>query len=961
MRIRRLYLQSFGCLSGEYRFSADRANLALEPNETGKSTLAAAILAALYGFPPGQRRSESHPIVEAELYRPWKGDPYVVEMDVEVAGDLYTVRRDFAARREQVFEGRSGKEITERFQTSKDHLDFAGSLTGLDREDFSRTAFLRQSEMARIRNASGITAALQKMASSQEGDVAASEAMEILSDALRQFRGQKVRRGKIDTEIAGIEEEIRVLRAKIGEMESRRGEVEGRIRELEGAAQEEESLDSRLDRLEYLIIAAGRAEDQKRLDEELREKQELESREAEFQSLGKYAAFPSEKRGRLAELKARVEALGEEERRLSERRREDVEDPLSLKEALAKEREGLGRIAAEDLSRYSGLESDLAASWKTARAARRSLHRLSRGLRARGEDPERLLDLTRRISALTPDQRRFLLDYGASEAECRRLLAQSEHEADDAREALAEMESRSGKSRAAGRWLLAGAAAAGLAAVALWIFSSGILAIGSGLLALILAGARFAAALSKAANPEVDALRKASSLHEQGRTEWTEAIADLRRRLEALAAESGAGDADAFLREFRESEEKGEEAREVSALEKTLRESREAYERSAASIRALMDAAEYAPRGGLVTPSTARRFREALSAHGVLLREIAGLGERKAAHDRDLDKLASEREAITGEMRALLEEAGLDASTEVTEAEARFEEAMRARERYELLRKEIIPDLVRRSLSRQDKSLARQIEAQGAILERMRGEKPGLADLAPEKSHKEYVEERNTLQKRSKEAAGRRLELANELSEVLREYRRDTPDAQRWLGEWEEQLARVTAFRSAVEMAHGVLEELSRESYAEWADVLNERASEALAYLVPGYHDLRFDETLAFNLRENATGERRGQEDIDLRFSGGTRDQIYLACRLALSGYLSSGRIRLPLILDDPFANFDDDRFTRAMNVLLDKYSRRHQVIILSCHEARHRAWQDRHPELFADRIRIMTLHAVTS
>jgi uncharacterized protein YhaN len=80
-----------------------------------------------------------------------------------------------------------------------------------------------------------------------------------------------------------------------------------------------------------------------------------------------------------------------------------------------------------------------------------------------------------------------------------------------------------------------------------------------------------------------------------------------------------------------------------------------------------------------------------------------------------------------------------------------------------------------------------------------------------------------------------------------------------------------------------------------------------------------------------------------------------------MADYLSSGRVKLPLILDDPFATFDDERFARAMGLIIDKFGRRHQVILLSCHEARHRAWQEREPERFAERVRVMSLQAPVS
>jgi len=158
-----------------------------------------------------------------------------------------------------------------------------------------------------------------------------------------------------------------------------------------------------------------------------------------------------------------------------------------------------------------------------------------------------------------------------------------------------------------------------------------------------------------------------------------------------------------------------------------------------------------------------------------------------------------------------------------------------------------------------------------------------------------------------------------------------------------------------------VLEGISREAYAEWAEVLNERASDALALLAPGHGDLRFDESLSFTIGDLRDGSRRTRDDVDYRFSAGARDQVYLAARLALAGYLSSGKVHLPLILDDPFASFDDQRFSNAMSMLIDKFAKRHQIIILSCHETRHRAWQDRNAGRSAERVRLMTLQALAT
>ncbi len=961
MKIRRLLLKSFGCLTGEYHFSADRANLIIEPNERGKSTLASAILAGLYGFPPGQRRSEGRPFPDLDLHRPWAGGPYLVEMDVEAGGAVYTIRRDFEARREQVFEWRSGKDITDRFSASKDSLDFAGSLTGLDRDDFSRTAFLRQSEMQQVRDARGITAALQRMATSQQGDVAASEATEVLANALRQYRGLKIRRGKVESEIAAIEEEIHALREKLAAIEQRRREAEGRIRELESASQHEDEIDARLVRLEYLIIAAGRADDAKRLAEITAEKEELEAREREFQELSRYERFPAEKRVRLTELRARLGALAEEEGRIRERGRSENDEPLAAREARAREAARFDRLRPEDVARFPALETDLAAAWKSAHEARRDLKRLEAAIRERGGDPARLRSLASRFSSLLPAERRFLIDFAAKESEQRRMLDQTDREAEGMVESLAESESRTRRSRGLRLALTAAASVAAAAAFVLWVagFTSPALAAGGA--AILLAAARFGIRVESDDLEDPADVQSRLSQHERSRGQMRQALEALRSDLERLARKVGAADAQAVLEEFGQAEAHAEEAGEIAGLDRRLAGSRATFERSEAALRAMMDSARYRPRRGAVTPRTVRRFREALGAHRTLAREIGDLEERKASRDRSLARLAAEREALSKEVRRLLGEARMDPGIDLERAEVAFDEAVRLKERYDLLRKEVIPALVRRSMGHDDADLPRRIEATGIILKRKIEENPALAGLTPEKSHKEYIEERDRLRKQSREAGERRLELSHELSEVLREYRRDMPDTRRWLREWEIRRERAAAFRQAVEMARDVLEAISREAYAEWADVLNERASETLAHLVPAYGDLRFDETLSFSVRETAGRERRSRDDVDHRFSAGARDQIYLAARLAMTGYLSSGRVRLPLVLDDPFATFDDERFARAMSLMLEKFSRRHQLIILSCHEARHRAWQDRNPGLFADRVRIMSLQAAVT
>jgi uncharacterized protein YhaN len=97
-------------------------------------------------------------------------------------------------------------------------------------------------------------------------------------------------------------------------------------------------------------------------------------------------------------------------------------------------------------------------------------------------------------------------------------------------------------------------------------------------------------------------------------------------------------------------------------------------------------------------------------------------------------------------------------------------------------------------------------------------------------------------------------------------------------------------------------------------------------------------------------------EHVMSQVSRGAQDQIYLAMRIAINEYLSSSVGNLPMILDEPFANTDDERFLEAVKFLVNDISRRHQVIMLTCHRKRHEWLRRELPELFENQMEVVTL-----
>ena len=73
--------------------------------------------------------------------------------------------------------------------------------------------------------------------------------------------------------------------------------------------------------------------------------------------------------------------------------------------------------------------------------------------------------------------------------------------------------------------------------------------------------------------------------------------------------------------------------------------------------------------------------------------------------------------------------------------------------------------------------------------------------------------------------------------------------------------------------------------------------------------------------------------------SAGTADQVYLAMRLATIRFIVGEDDAIPLVLDDSFALYDDERLRKSMRFIADNY--RGQVVIFSCQNREAEALKD--------------------
>jgi DNA repair exonuclease SbcCD ATPase subunit len=128
------------------------------------------------------------------------------------------------------------------------------------------------------------------------------------------------------------------------------------------------------------------------------------------------------------------------------------------------------------------------------------------------------------------------------------------------------------------------------------------------------------------------------------------------------------------------------------------------------------------------------------------------------------------------------------------------------------------------------------------------------------------------------------------------------------------------------ELTLATLDAAEGDSVTRAARYLEQRMGDDLGRITDGrYRQVRVDEhDLSFHLWSPERADWVPVREL----SQATLDQVYLAARLGLVRQVTQDR-RPPLILDDPFVTFDDDRATHAAELLKD-LAGDHQVVYLT-------------------------------
>ena len=875
MRIRRIDIEAFGCLSD---FSADVApglHVFFGPNEAGKSTLQQAILALLYGFYAGDRARPAES-AQRQRYTPWSDARYAAKLEYALQdGRQFRVDRNFLTPdvATTLWDIVVGRDLTKEFGLGRHgNVPFMAKQLGMPKGVFEACAFVSQGELFEIAGQGRVSPqeigdTIVSLADTGRRDVSAQSAIARLEKVLKEQVGGPAAR---TTPLPVARNKLKESQRELDVIEQARAEVSREAAELEAAIADSRGLREEMTRTRYLVAVVEAGELRKRLDG----LGELAGREEKLQARLKateaFAAFPAEERDRVLRTQSQVSEL---RKRVSARAGE-VQGHRERLVELGGKREVLSRRRTELL----GLEG-----YPVARKA--EIDRLMNGWRSSGTLHEQA---QARLAASRAGAEELLPEYEALEGEVGRLTP-----ADRQR-------------------LLAGLQAPGPAPS------------GGGL------GAVFLKALVSVlmALPRLLAWLLGRLLRRQAATGAPDApvAAHTGDVAELLQKHSRYLEIAPAVRQYREEQQAAE--RSVGALAAAAVCLREA-------LAGLVDDAGDLEAAYAVFCERASRAGDLKGIDS----ELAALeGERRsvAAAISGFEGDQERAEELESRLRRDLEAAAGGRGT-LEEMVGAFEEGCRQRAAYDEAKRGLAavePQRAAYLMGKSPAELEQMVGNRERDIEELLAAEPALAGARTSEGWQSLRETQkrqeaafNELEirvaqlKTAIDSAQRGLRPRAEVEEEIERHRREVESLER--------------FGKALTVAIETVEKAMNEAHRDFAPRVSRLLSAGLERVTDGRYVKALLDPAEFRVTTEVPETGRW-EHVD-KLSRGTRAAAYLLLRVGLAQHMSSMLEPVPLILDDPLVDLDDVRLATFLDLLLS-LAEETQILLFTKDEAT-RVW----------------------
>ena len=166
-----------------------------------------------------------------------------------------------------------------------------------------------------------------------------------------------------------------------------------------------------------------------------------------------------------------------------------------------------------------------------------------------------------------------------------------------------------------------------------------------------------------------------------------------------------------------------------------------------------------------------------------------------------------------------------------------------------------------------------------------------------------------------------RLSYLRAKEEQLLEERRKQEEKQAHYDRLRAQLAAMEKEQKAIDLAIATIEQLSSAIYEGFGGSLNRRVSKIMEQITQGkYRQVFLSENMDFQVLD------QGQYVALPYLSTGTKEQLYFSLRMAAAQMLECPS--MPLLLDDVFLTYDEDRLSQVLTYLADY--RENQIIFFT-------------------------------
>lgn len=930
MRVLKLGLHGFGRFSDRQIQLGPGLNLVYGPNEAGKSTILKFILGMLYGFkrPHGHAREYTE---EMQRYMPWDGEDYRGTMVYRLEnGAAYRVERNFHPNREatRLYDEKTGRDVTGLFPRDRRHeVLFALDQMGVPQETFVSTAWVGQMEVSRVEMARELLDRIANLQQSGREDLSVRKILRLLEDDLREIGDERATTRPYARVLRLLQEKEQAL-AHACSVREEALRFESRLRAV---SVEVADIESRIREAQHLMDWALLQEARRRLFKAEAMAENLGEAKARMAMLSQWAEFPVHIRDTLLRMEGEAENARTHCARVGQRlsQLQARLEPLDREAQPLRRLEGFGpemggQIAAaytlyqETIRQLGPLRAESARLEEIVTKLDQTIEPLHLAAAHGGATAEHAEALEREIEAIRPKS-------DGSHLEELRLHAQALEK----------------KARASGGWgyLLLGVALGFLGAV-LYVGPSlsfgydlgallreasdlgpiaGALACGAGALLALSGFAAWQRTLARRRALWLDAKER----YETARTsanEHGERARLLEREKEQVLLQVGA----TTLAELRgrliryeqlTARRDGQQLR-LEAVNTELARLQDEALRCEEQVRAAVARWQgTAPKEALLSEEGVSEFRQALERLHRLMSQLDSLRREEEELARRRQEEESRAEQAEQERQRALAEAG------VSSVEA-FEEGVAGREQYLRARAEA------------DRLEAVWTEHLGA--ETLEAMEDRVHQLAARVSgvEPERIPEVAAVQNTLRQLEAQKADLAAAVSDLTARVEtalKDLPDLAdlaREIAGLQEEKAEYDRDVAALEMAREVVSAAAQEIHQEFAPELSRLLGAVVSRLTEGrYQEVKVDEKAGLRV---LTADDRLVDAHSL--SSGTIDQFYFGLRFAVIDLLTRGEEKVPLILDDPFVQYDEARLAASMRFLAEQ-SRHYQIILCTCHD----------------------------